>query len=177
VVSANGSGYTLCDANAHYSCVRFIDEHLLRPLDAMLPPERRIRSENVLVPVPGWAGEIDLLLLGVGASDGHVGFNPPGSSLASETRVVELADSTRHDNLGTFPGFGGIDEVPRYGITIGLHTVVSAGRVRLLAFGAEKTAALARLLGSAGFDPAWPATVVHACGDAAIVTDDAAMSP
>ena len=40
------------------------------------------------------AGGIDLQLLGIG-TDGHIGFNEPGSSLASRTRIKSLTDSTR----------------------------------------------------------------------------------
>ena len=39
------------------------------------------------------AGGIDVQILGIG-TDGHVGFNEPGSSLASGTRVKTLAEQT-----------------------------------------------------------------------------------
>jgi glucosamine-6-phosphate deaminase len=40
------------------------------------------------------AGGVDLQLLGVG-TDGHIGFNEPGSSLASRTRIKTLTRATR----------------------------------------------------------------------------------
>ena len=43
------------------------------------------------------AGGIDVQILGIG-TDGHVGFNEPGSSLASGTRVKTLVEQTRIDN-------------------------------------------------------------------------------
>ena len=42
-------------------------------------------------------GGIDLQILGIG-SDGHIGFNEPGSSLSSRTRLKTLARSTIDDN-------------------------------------------------------------------------------
>ena len=47
------------------------------------------------------AGGVDLQMLGIG-SDGHVGFNEPGSSLASRTRVKTLTARTRADNARFF---------------------------------------------------------------------------
>ena len=63
------------------------------------------------------AGGVDLQILGIG-SDGHVGFNEPGSSLASRTRIKTLTEQTRVDN-GRFFG-GDVDQVPRHCLTQGL---------------------------------------------------------
>ena len=41
-------------------------------------------------------GGIDLQILGIG-SDGHIGFNEPGSSLSSRTRIKTLASETIRD--------------------------------------------------------------------------------
>ena len=46
-------------------------------------------------------GGIDLQLLGIG-TDGHIGFNEPGSSLASRTRIKTLTEQTRSDNARFF---------------------------------------------------------------------------
>ena len=43
------------------------------------------------------ADGVDLQLLGIG-SDGHIGFNEPGSSLGSRTRLKTLTSRTRADN-------------------------------------------------------------------------------
>src|SRR5690349_12828350 len=47
------------------------------------------------------AGGIDIQLLGIG-TDGHIGFNEPGSSFASLTRVKTLTEQTRRDNARFF---------------------------------------------------------------------------
>lgn len=86
------------------------------------------------------AGGVDLQVLGVG-SDGHVGFNEPGSSLASRTRVKTLTDRTRADNARFFAS---ADEVPRHVITQGIGTILEARHLVLIAFGAAKAEAVAR---------------------------------
>jgi glucosamine-6-phosphate deaminase len=85
------------------------------------------------------AGGVDLQLLGIG-TDGHIGFNEPGSSLASRTRIKTLTDQTRADNARYFDS---PDEVPRHVITQGVGTILEARHLVLLAFGAAKAAAVA----------------------------------
>lgn len=79
------------------------------------------------------AGGIDVQILGIG-TDGHVGFNEPGSSLASGTRVKTLAEQTRVDNARFFDN--DINQVPTHCITQGIGTVLKARHLVLLAFGA-----------------------------------------
>lgn len=85
------------------------------------------------------AGGVDLQLLGIGAT-GHIGFNEPGSSFASLTRVKTLTERTRADNARFFATR---DEVPHHCITQGLGTIRRARHLVLLAFGASKAAAIA----------------------------------
>ena len=85
------------------------------------------------------AGGIDLQVLGVGG-DGHIGFNEPGSSLASRTRIKTLTARTRADNAQYFVN---ADAVPHHVITMGVGTILEAREVNLLAFGEGKAAAVA----------------------------------
>lgn len=85
------------------------------------------------------AGGIDLQLLGIGRN-GHIAFNEPGSSLASRTRVASLAKQTRKDNARYF---GSLDEVPTLCATQGVGTILEARQIVLLAFGREKSSAVA----------------------------------
>src|SRR3954462_12265501 len=64
-------------------------------------------------------GGIDLQILGIG-TDGHIGFNEPGSSLSSRTRLKTLAKQTIDDNARFFKKR---EEVPIYAITMGVGTV------------------------------------------------------
>lgn len=86
------------------------------------------------------ADGIDLQVLGIG-SDGHLGFNEPSSSLASRTRIKTLTDRTRHDNARFFPS---VDEVPYHCITMGMGTILASRVCLLLAFGEEKSEAVAK---------------------------------
>jgi glucosamine-6-phosphate deaminase len=88
------------------------------------------------------AGGVDLQLLGIG-SDGHIGFNEPGSSLASRTRIKTLTDQTRQDNARFFSS---LDEVPRHVVTQGIGTILDARHLVLLAFGGAKAPAVARAM-------------------------------
>ena len=71
------------------------------------------------------AGGIDVQILGIG-TDGHVGFNEPGSSLASGTRVKTLAEQTRIDNARFFDN--DINQVPTHCITQGIGSVLPGFR-------------------------------------------------
>jgi glucosamine-6-phosphate deaminase len=84
-------------------------------------------------------GGIDLQILGIG-SDGHIGFNEPGSSLSSRTRLKTLARSTIDDNARFFDNR---KDVPIYAITMGVGTILDARRIILLASGKNKAAAIA----------------------------------
>lgn len=115
-----------------------------------------IKLENVQIPdglakdIPAFCasyeqsiintGGIDLQVLGIG-SDGHVGFNEPTSSFASRTRIKTLTRQTVADNARFFDG----DEskVPHHCITLGIGTIMDARMNLMLAFGANKAAAVA----------------------------------
>jgi len=79
-------------------------------------------------------GGIDFQLLGIGRT-GHIGFNEPGSSINSITRLIKLDYLTRED---ASKAFGGIYNVPKTAITMGVSTILSAKRVVLLAWGENK---------------------------------------
>ncbi|NHC44502.1 glucosamine-6-phosphate deaminase [Motilibacter aurantiacus] len=83
-------------------------------------------------------GPVDVQILGIGAN-GHIGFNEPGSSLASRTRLKTLAERTRADNARFFDR---IEDVPRHVITQGLGTIRDARHLVLVATGAAKAAAV-----------------------------------
>lgn len=177
-------GYHVVPAGEHYSVRRFAAEEVLGPLNAAAGAGRGVTEDRLWFPDPAdpaayderlvEAG-VDLFLLASGDSDGHVAFNPPGTPLAERTRVAALADTTRRDNLGTFPGFGSVDEVPRHGLGVGPATIRDcARRAVLVATGAAKRTAVARLRAARGYEPDWPATVLLECRSPALWTDVAA---
>lgn len=88
------------------------------------------------------AGGIDYQVLGIG-SNGHIGFNEPGSSLGSLTRIKTLNESTISDNARFFKNK---KEVPTQAITMGIGSILDARKVVLLASGANKADAVAGAL-------------------------------
>lgn len=80
------------------------------------------------------AGGIDLQILGIGRT-GHIGFNEPGSDDTTITRQVHLDELTISD---AGPAFGGVDNVPKSAITMGVATIMGARRVALMAWGDKK---------------------------------------
>ena len=80
------------------------------------------------------AGSIDFQILGIGRT-GHIGFNEPGSARHSLTRLVTLDPLTRRDAAGDF---GGDAATPRYALTMGVRSILSARRIVLMAWGQHK---------------------------------------
>ncbi|MFZ4894731.1 glucosamine-6-phosphate deaminase [Plantibacter sp. Mn2098] len=117
------------------------------------------------------AGGVDLQILGIG-TDGHIGFNEPGSSFASLTRVKTLTEQTRQDNARFFDS---VDDVPKHCITQGLGTILRAEHLVLLAFGAGKADAIAAALeGPLAANVPGSAVQLHA--HTTVVIDEAAAS-
>ena len=102
------------------------------------------------------AGGIDLQVVGIGRT-GHIGFNEPGSSADSRTRLVTLAPTTRQDAASAF---GGLESVPHHAISMGIATILSARRILLLATGDHKGAIVARAL-TGPVDPEVPASFLQ----------------
>lgn len=76
-------------------------------------------------------GGIDLQVLGIGGN-GHIGFNEPGSSIFSKTRITSLDNTTRIANSYEFQN---ISQVPRMAITMGISTILKAKKILLMAWG------------------------------------------
>jgi glucosamine-6-phosphate deaminase len=84
------------------------------------------------------SGGIDVQLLGIGR-DGHMGFNEPGSSLGSRTRLKTLTEETVRDNARFFSN---AREVPKLAITMGVGTILDARKLLLIATGEAKADAV-----------------------------------
>jgi len=117
------------------------------------------------------AGGVDLQILGIG-TDGHIGFNEPGSSFASITRVKTLTEQTREDNARFFDS---IDDVPMHCITQGLGTILRARHLVLLAFGEGKAQAVADAV-EGPLSAFLPGSAIQLHPHATVVVDEAAAS-
>ena len=118
------------------------------------------------------AGGVDLQILGIG-TDGHVGFNEPGSSLASRTRLKTLTEQTRADNARFFAG--DINAVPHHCLTQGLGTIVQARHIVLIATGRAKADAVHQLV-EGPVSAMWPATILQHHPHVTVLIDNSAAS-
>jgi glucosamine-6-phosphate deaminase len=86
-------------------------------------------------------GGFDLVLLGIGLN-GHLGMNEPGSSPRSRTRRVDLHDTTIASSARYFSH----QNVPRWGVTVGLEPILASREIWLLASGPHKAAIVQRVV-------------------------------
>lgn len=115
------------------------------------------------------AGGIDLQILGIGRT-GHIGFNEPGSSLASRTRVKALTEQTRSDNARFFDHAG---QVPTHCLTQGLGTILQARTLVLLAFGSAKSNAVTRAV-EGPLSSSCPGSVIQLHPHVIVIVDEEA---
>ncbi|MEA4983256.1 MAG: glucosamine-6-phosphate deaminase [Paludibacter sp.] len=143
--------YPLTDKKQH-SNSRIIQEYLLNKVD--------FRKENFHTLVPASSnkkinefcyqyeeliksyGGLDYVLVSVGLV-GNLAYNEPGSNIGSKTRLMLLDDQSRSD-LKQF--YNNVSDIPSYGFTIGLSTMMNAGQVTLLAWGEHKSAILKKVI-------------------------------
>lgn len=109
---------------------------------------------------------IDLQLLGIG-SNGHIGFNEPGTPFDQETFIVNLTDKTRDDNKRFF---NNIDEVPTQAITMGIKNILDSKKIILMATGENKAFAVERLF-KGEIDESFPASSLKGHNDVTVVVD------
>ncbi len=115
------------------------------------------------------AGGIDLQILGIGRT-GHIGFNEPGSSKRSLTRLIHLDRLTRLDALKDFQSE---ELVPRTAITMGIRSILQARRIVIMAFGEHKAAIVARAV-EGEISAEVPATYLQDHDNCLMVLDSAA---
>jgi glucosamine-6-phosphate deaminase len=117
------------------------------------------------------AGGVDIQILGIGRT-GHLGFNEPGSSFSSTTRVKTLTEETRADNARFFDS---PEDVPMHCVTQGLGTVLRARHLVLLAFGEGKAAAIAAAV-EGPITASQPGSAIQFHPHVTVVVDEAAAS-
>jgi len=157
------------------SYVSFMNQHLFSGLD--IPPESIHLPEDGIdlteqcklydQILDGY--DIDLQLLGIG-SNGHIGFNEPGTPFESTTHIVDLKESTRQDNARFFDS---IDEVPTQAITMGISSIMKAKKVLVVASGENKADAVAAMINGLQ-SPEVPASALQSHPEVVVIIDKAA---
>lgn len=180
VITFNLDEYYPIEKDAFQSYWSFMHRHLFSHVD--------IASENIHLPNGLWpkedikrycaeydqmiedVGGIDLQILGIG-NNGHIGFNEPGSSIYSKTRLVNLDNSTRIANAYEFQN---ISKVPRLAVTMGISTILKAKRILLMGWG-MKGKIIARSV-EGDVTEQVPASILQQHPDCTFVIDEAAST-
>ncbi len=178
VKSVNLDEYVGLAADHPQSYAFFMDENLFSKVDidknnTFLPcgtaadSEEECRRYNALLSdlVP------DIQILGIG-SNGHIGFNEPGTPFDSVTHVVELTKSTIKDNSRLFSSIG---EVPEKAYSMGIKNILAAKKIVVMASGRQKARAVRDML-NAEISPACPATALRLHPDVTLIADEEAAS-
>lgn len=180
VISFNLDEYYPIDKDAYQSYWSFMHRHLFNhvdidPANIHLPngnaPKEEMRKfctayEQAIAD----AGGLDLQILGIG-QNGHIGFNEPGSSILSKTRLVNLDNSTRIANSYEFPS---ISKVPRLAVTMGISTILQSKKILLMAWG-NKAGIVAKSV-EGNVTESIPASILQQHGNCTFVIDEAAST-
>jgi len=150
VITFNLDEYYPISADHRESYRRFMQEqlfdHIDIPAEQIHIPNGSIDRDQVFEYCRRYeeeiirSGGIDLQILGIGMT-GHIGFNEPGSNRDSRTRLITLDRITRQDAARDFLG---LENVPRFAITMGVNSILRAKRIVLMAWGEKKAGIIAR---------------------------------
>jgi len=162
----------------------YMNAHLFSPAGFSLTPEKGAQWGNTHIPYcpPDEdvgrfceeyeraivaSGGIGLQLLGIG-ENGHIGFNEPGASADSTTRIVLLDPSTRAANARFFPA---LEDVPTHAITMGLSTIMASEEIVLVATGEKKIEAIKAAFFSPP-SPQVPASILQHHSRVTVIIDE-----
>ncbi|MEN9684664.1 MAG: glucosamine-6-phosphate deaminase [Bacteroidota bacterium] len=180
VVSFNLDEYYPINKNAYQSYWSFMHRHLFDHID--------IDPANIHIPDGSWpketikkhcaayearleeAGGIDLQILGIGLN-GHIGFNEPGSSNISKTRLINLDNTTR---LANTYEFANISKVPRLAITMGISDILKSKKIILMGWG-QKAAIIAKAV-EGNVTEQVPASILQQHHDCTFIIDEPAAA-
>lgn len=115
---------------------------------------------------------IDIQVLGIG-SNGHIGFNEPGTSFDSTTHIVDLKESTIKDNARFFNG--DMNLVPKQAMSMGIASIMKSKKILLIASGANKADAVMKMVNGPVNEDV-PASVLQNHADVTVIVDEAAAS-
>lgn len=154
--------------NTHlFSLINLKPEQLRLPSGSEQGIEQECKTYSEKISQEG----IDFQLLGIG-TNGHIGFNEPGTPFNSLTHMIELSEKTRIDN-GRF--FNDMNEVPTHAITMGMADIMSAKEVALVVTGEHKAQTVLNLYNSTVSED-MPASVLKQHKNAHFLLDAAAAA-
>ena len=178
VTSVNLDEYVGLTPDHNQSYAYFMRENLFKDID--------IKPENSYLPsgnAPDSQKECDrynallatkqqdVQLLGLG-SNGHIGFNEPGTPLDSVTHLVDLTENTIKDNSRLF---NSIDEVPRQALSMGIKNIMQAKSILVVVSGKNKAEAVKGMV-KGEITTALPASVLQLHPFVTVICDKDAAS-
>ena len=178
VVTVNLDEYVGLTADHNQSYAYFMYENLFKNIDVPL--------QNTNLP-SGSANDLqaecdrynalleqyqqDVQVLGLG-SNGHIGFNEPGTPFDSVTHLVDLTENTIKDNSRLFDS---IDEVPRQALSMGIKNIMNAKSILVVVSGKNKAAAVYGMV-KGEITPNLPASVLQLHPFVTVICDKDAAS-
>lgn len=173
--------YYPMEPNSLHSYVRYMDEYLFShvniPRENIHIPDGTLDRKDVIKFCTQYEGKIrqlgglDIQILGIGRT-GHIGFNEPGSSENSKTRLIALDSLTIMDAASDFFG---MENVPRRAITMGVGTILKAKKLLLMAWGEGKAKIIKQAVEGDITDHI-PATYLQNHKNVEIIVDSAAAA-
>ena len=148
--TCNLDEYVGIAANDKRSCCYRINELLLHqinikpentyiPNGLSEPPEKELDTFREKI---AHFGGMDFLILGIG-TNGHIAFNEPGTPFDSSCHITPISEKTRKDKAFFF---GGLDQVPAFGITMGIRDIMMAREILVVAKGSDKAEVIRRIV-------------------------------
>ncbi len=181
VITFNLDEYYPIKPDALQSYVRFMKEYLFDHIDIDMRnvhiPDGTLELEQISEYCARYehlinqAGGIDMQILGIGRS-GHIGFNEPGSTRQSRTRLIALDQKTIRDAASDFFRE---ENVPRRAITMGVGTILDAKQIIMMAWGEGKAPVIKQAV-EGPVTELVPATYLQTHSNAQIILDEAASA-
>ena len=181
VITFNLDEYYPLEKEARQSYWSFMHRHLFNHIDidpknihipnGELPKEEIKKSCQNYEQLLEALGGVDLQVLGIG-NNGHIGFNEPGSSIFSKTRLVSLDNITRVANAYEFQN---ITAVPRMAVTMGISNILKAKKILLMGWGGIKAPIIAKSV-EGNVTEQIPASILQQHSDCTFIIDENAAN-
>lgn len=114
---------------------------------------------------------IDIQILGIG-TNGHIGFNEPGTPFDSKTRRVGLVESTIESNKRFFDKK---EDVPTEAYSMGIGSIMEAKKIILIAYGSSKVDALKGMI-EGPITTDCPASILQKHDNVVVIADEDALA-
>lgn len=143
----------------------FGDVHLINGAAPDIEAERQALNDYI-----AQYGPLSVSVLGIGMN-GHLGFNEDGVDFALDAHIIPLSETTRK----VMSKYFGEKFHPEYGITQGIHQIMAAKKVILIANGAHKADIVARACRGEVTNSV-PASILQQHPNCYVVVDEAAAA-